>query len=166
MNPVPEGPRLPDIPADAVLAFVKQASIEPTWDVTCTSRELGLSAADARQVIAALAAMGYVERTEGQKERWRTTEQGDTAADAKPPRVHRATAEKAVAELINRIEAVNASGGQPRISRAITFGKYLSDHDPIQAADIAIEFTGTAASQSGTAVAQHMRQSRLKDLKA
>ena len=157
---------MPDIHAEAVLAFVRKASIEPTWDLAYLSRELGLSAAEARQVVAVLAAMGYVERADSPKERWRTTEQGDVAAGAKPPRVRRATAEKALATVVDRIAAANASGEELPIARAITFGQYLSDHDLIQAVDIGIEFTGTTAPQGETAVTHRTREARLRELKA
>jgi len=151
---VPDSAALPHIPADAVLAFVKQASIEATFDAPFVRRALNVTGAEAKQVVAMLEAAGYIERA---GERWRTTDAGDVASGAKPPRLRRAGVEKAVAGLTGRIEALNAGGGPYQVKRAVLFGQYLSDHDPIQDADIGVEIEGAAAGREQHSVLAQLR---------
>src|SRR5436305_974875 len=83
LSNVPARPEFPSLPAEAVLAFIKQASIEPTFDAVYAARSLKLTSTEARQLLAVLLAAGYVEQVSGN--RYRTTESGDAAAGAKPP---------------------------------------------------------------------------------
>jgi hypothetical protein len=138
--------------AAAVLAFLKQASIEPAFDAAFVRRVLNVSAAEAKQIVATLEAAGYIERA---GHRWRTTEAGDVASGAKAPRLRRAGVEKALAGLIERIAAT------PRVKRAVIFGQYLSDHDPIQDADVGVDIEGAGRDERALMAKLKARSSAL-----
>jgi hypothetical protein len=125
--------------AGAVLAFLKQAALEPSWDLKYVSRALGVNAVRAREAVAQLAAAGYIAPASRRHDHWRTTEVGDTVSGAKAPRLARATADAAVDELKRRIDAFNAAEGWPlRVSQAIAFGGYTTTHDRIQDVDVGV----------------------------
>lgn len=146
---MPPAAELPSLPPEAVLAFLKQASVEPAFDAAYVARSLKISIAEARQLVAMLLAAGYME--DHGKGRYRTTESGDTAAGAKPPRQRRGTVDKALGALVDRIRESDG------VQRAIVFGQYLTDHDLIQAADVGIALATSDERQ---------RRAQLKTLRA
>jgi DNA-binding transcriptional MocR family regulator len=142
---------LPPIPAEAALSFLKDAKGSVTWSTRDLADTLKISRRDAEQVIALLAAQGYVQRTSGADE-WMTTPAGESVSGAKPPRFTRQSVEQAVESLKERIGQINNdSKATFRITGAVAFGDFLlSDRARVQAADVGIALTprGEAASEA------------------
>ena len=125
--------------AAAVLSFLKQSALEPTWSISYFARALGVDAQTAKRTAAELAAVGYIEPIPGKADNWRNTEAGDTVAGAKEPRLTRATADKAVADFLDRVNHVNADGSSPlRVAKAIAVGGYTTEHQHIQDVEVAV----------------------------
>ena len=135
----PPAQAVPQIPAPALLSFLKQASLEPSWTPQYLVKALSLNAADSKQVIATLSAFGYIESA-GQQNTWRNTEQGNKMSGAKRPRLKRASADQFLSELIDRSKQLHGDDRRLfRVMQVIVFGDYLTDHDPIQDVDVAVE---------------------------
>jgi hypothetical protein len=124
----------------AVLAFLKQAALEPTWNTSYVARVLGVNAETSKRIAAELAAVGYAEPVESKRDTFRNTEAGDVVAGAKEPRLTRATADRAVQDFLNRINEVNADESSPvvRVTKAVAFGGYTTEHQRIQDVEIAV----------------------------
>jgi hypothetical protein len=123
----------------AVLAFLKQAALEPTWNASYLARVLGVNAEMANRIAAELAAVGYAEPVDGKRDTFRNTEAGDVVAGAKEPRLTRATANRAVRDFLDRIMQVNADESSPvRVTKAVAFGGYTTEHQRIQDVEIAV----------------------------
>src|ERR1700732_2839900 len=88
-------PSLPSIPADAALSFLKDTKGKLTWSVSDLADTLKISRGDAEQVIALLAAQGYVKRAGGANE-WMTTPAGESVSGAKPSHFTRERVDQAI----------------------------------------------------------------------
>jgi DNA-binding transcriptional regulator YhcF (GntR family) len=132
-------PTLPPIPAEAALSYLKDTKGALKWSVRDLADTLKISRRDAEQVIALLAAQGYVQSATGTDE-WMTTPAGESVSGAKPPRFTREIVERAAESLKERIKQVNKdSKAAFRISDAVAFGDFLlSDRTRVQAADVGI----------------------------
>jgi len=130
---------LPPIPAEAALSFLKDAKGSVTWSTRDLADTLKISRRDAVQIIALLAAQGYVQRANGADE-WMTTPAGESVSGAKPPRFTRQSVEQAVESLKERIGQLNKdSNAIFRITDAVSFGDYLlRDRTRVQAAEVGI----------------------------
>jgi hypothetical protein len=136
------GPTLPSIPAEAALSFLKDTKGGLTWTVPDLADTLRISRRDAEQVIALLAAQGYVKRADGANE-WMTTPAGESVSGAKPSHFTRESVEQAIESLKERIKQVNKDSKAPfRITEAVAFGDFLlNDHPRVQAAGVGIGLT-------------------------
>ena len=132
----------PSIPAEAALSFLKDTKGATTWSVRDLIEELKIRRRDAEQVIALLAAQGYVQPA-SRTGQWMTTPSGESVSGAKPPRYTRESVEQAVESLKERIKQINQDLQQAfRITDAIAFGDFLlKDRTRVQAADVAIGLT-------------------------
>jgi hypothetical protein len=161
------GPRQPSIPAEAALSFLKDTKGAVTWSLRDLTDTLKISRRDAEQVIALLAAQGYVKRASG--EEWMTTPAGESVSGAKPPRFTRESVEQAVESLRERIKQVNKdSKAAFRITDAVAFGDFLlSDRPRVQAADVGIRLLsrGEAASEPRSAPAAKAERQFLRQLR-
>ena len=99
-------PTLPPIPAEAALSYLKDTKGALKWSVRDLADTLKISRRDAEQVIALLAAQGYVQSATGTDE-WMTTPAGESVSGAKPPRFTREIVERAAESLKERIKQVN-----------------------------------------------------------
>ena len=159
---------LPSIPAEAALSFLKDTKGATTWSVRDLIEELKIRRRDAEQVIALLAAQGYVQPASGTGE-WMTTPSGESVSGAKPPRYTRESVEQAVESLKERIKQINQDLQQAfRITDAIAFGDFLlKDRTRVQAADVAIGLTprGEAGGDPGSVPVARAERQFLRQLR-
>jgi hypothetical protein len=112
--------------AQAVRQFLVQSAELEGWDTVYVREILGVNAETAGEVVSALELAGYIE-AEG-RNRWRNTEQGNRAAGvtAAPP-VKRATLQKNLDALLERIARVNSEDRFSfRVEEAVLFGPFLT----------------------------------------
>ena len=127
------------IPPPALLSFLKQASLEPAWNALYLAKVLSLNNSDAKKVIETMQAFGYIEPADKPKA-WRNTEQGNKMAGAKRPRLKRESADGLIKDLLSRARQLHHDDRYLfETSKALVFGDYLTDHDPIQDVDVAVE---------------------------
>jgi hypothetical protein len=159
---------LPPIPAEAALTFLKDTKGALTWSAGALAETLKTGRREAEQVIALLAAQGYVQRASGTDD-WMTTPAGESVAGAKSPRFTRENVEGAVESLKERIKQVNADAKAAfRITEAVAFGDFLlSDRPRVQAADMGIGLTPReeAASEPRSAPAAKAERQFLRQLR-
>jgi hypothetical protein len=159
---------LPSIPAEAALSFLKDTKGATTWSVPDLTDVLKISRRDAEQVIALLAAQGYVQSASENGE-WMTTPSGESVGGAKPPRYTRESVEQAVESLQGRIKQVNQDlEAVFRITDAIAFGDFLlKDRTRVQAADVAIGLTprGEAGGDPGSVPVARAERQFLRQLR-
>ncbi len=68
------------IPPDALLLFLKQAALEPSWDAGTLAKALGTTQAQAKEIASQMAMLGYAEPVPRKLGTWRNTESGNTVA--------------------------------------------------------------------------------------
>jgi hypothetical protein len=168
LGAAPPKQTLPPIPAEAALSFLKDTKGTLTWSARDLADTLKIVRRDAEQVIALLAAQGYVQRANGADE-WMTTPAGESVSGAKPPRFTRESVEQAVASLKERIKQVNKdSQAAFSITNAVAFGDFLlSDRTRVQAADVGIGLirrgeTANEARSASTAEAERQFLSQVR----
>ena len=158
----------PSIPAEAALSFLKDTKGTLTWSARDLADTLKISHGAAEQVIALLAAQGYVQPASGADE-WMTTPAGESVSGAKPPRFTRESVEQAVESLKERIKQVNKdSKAAFRITNAVAFGDFLlSDRTRVQAAEVGIGLTprGEAANEGRSASAARLERQFLRPVR-
>jgi hypothetical protein len=115
---------IPLLPAAELLSFLKQT--HGPWTERDVSKALNISAAEAKQVAAAMQLQGYAEPIARTKS-WRTTEAGLTVSGAKSARLTRKAVEDALSALRDRIQAINNDkNSEYTVSEAVAFGDFLS----------------------------------------
>ena len=160
---------IPDVPAPALLSFIKQVSAEPFWDAKRLASILNSKAADAPHITAMLEMLGYAEPVPGKKGAWRNTTAGNTVSRAKPPRFNREKVLDALKELRTRAEQMNSDPASPyQVTDLIALGDFLDDHAKVQAADVGVGLRPKHPDQADPSTAvEHKREERiLADLKA
>jgi DNA-binding transcriptional MocR family regulator len=162
----PKAALLP-IPAEAALSFLKDAKGSVTWSTRDLADTLKISRRDAEQVIALLAAQGYVHPASG-ADAWMTTPAGESVSGAKTPRFTRESVEQAVESLKERIRQINMdSKAAFKITDAVAFGDFLlSDRTRVQAADVGIALTprGEAADDVRSASAARLESQFIRQV--
>lgn len=98
----------------------------------------------AQAIVQALQAEGYIEPIpvrQTDTERWETTVKGNALANASAaPPIVRATADRAVADLVARAAQVNASPDYAFLVERLTlFGSYLGDGATVNDVDVAVD---------------------------
>jgi hypothetical protein len=86
------------IPAETALSFLKDTKGMLTWSLRDLTDTLKIGRRDAEEVIAFLAAQGYV-KSANKRDEWMTTSAGESVSQAKPPRFARDSVEQAVESL-------------------------------------------------------------------
>src|SRR3984893_19425788 len=130
---------MPALPAEAVMSFLKDTRGLVTWTTRDLAESLGITTAEATQVIAIMAMQGYVKAAHGGPE-WLTTPAGETVSGSKLPHFTRERVEGALSNLKERIAAVRKDFKSPfEISTAVAFGDFLSDRPRVQAPDVGIQ---------------------------
>jgi hypothetical protein len=159
---------VPLVPAEAALSFLKDTKGALTWSAGALAETLKTSRREAEQVIALLAAQGYVQRASGTAD-WMTTTAGESVSGAKSPRFTRESVELAAKSLKERIKQVNTDAkGAFRVADAVAFGDFLlSDRTRVQAADVGIGLTrlGETANELRSALNAQAERKFLRELR-
>jgi hypothetical protein len=154
--------------AAAVMSFLKETRGPLTWTVKELQKSLLITAAQARDVIAALELQGYIKRSDENAREWLTTLNGETVSGSKPPRFGRESVEKALASLVDRIKESNKDSNSPfKVDTAVAFGDFLLGHAHAQAADVGIRLVARQAKRSESESTATAKQKRdfLKELR-
>jgi hypothetical protein len=161
-------PTLPLIPAEAALRFL----IDTKGTTSCSAHDLAdmlkIRRRDGEQVVALLAAQGYVQHARGADD-WMTTPAGESVSGAKTPRFTGESVERAVEALKERIRQVNKdSKATFRIADAVAFGEFLlSERTRVQAADVGTALTprGETANDVRSASAARLESQFLRQVR-
>jgi DNA-binding transcriptional regulator YhcF (GntR family) len=144
----------PAIPAETALSFLKDTKGILTWSLRDLTDTLKINRREAEEVIAILAAQGYV-KSANERDEWMTTSAGESVSRAKPPRFARESVEQAVESLKERIKEINKEAKSVfKITEAVAFGDFLlSDRPRVQPADVGVGLArrGVAAGELQTA---------------
>src|SRR5262245_62643644 len=92
----------------AVRHFLLQAAEMASWTPAYLQKTLAVDPKIAKGVLTALSAVGYIEPDPKDRGNWRNTASGNAMAGVSKARpIKRETAEKALAEFLNRVREVN-----------------------------------------------------------
>jgi hypothetical protein len=152
--------------AQAALSFLKDSKGAVCWALADMASVLKIGKQQAEQVVAMLAAQGYV--SEQSKGSWLTTAAGESVSGAKTPRYAHERVEQALKALKERIRTTNQDKKTPfRITEAVAFGDFLlNDRAKAQAADVGIRLaTSGRASETRSAAEAKAEQEFLKQLR-
>jgi predicted nucleotidyltransferase len=116
------------------------------WTVDWLGVRLGLSQPATNSVIAAMMEHGFAEATgrmDDGKPEYRNTIAGNALANASAaPPVRRETAERAVVDLLNRVQHVNRDGHfLYKVDRIRVFGSYLGSAQRLNDVDLVVEIS-------------------------
>jgi hypothetical protein len=137
-------PSMPSIPLDEVMSFLRQTRSALTWSEQEMADSLNISRSEAARVIELLGLQGYVKRSSADN-RWMTTIDGEAVSGSKPPRFVRERVEKALADLKDRIAAVNRDQNAVfHVGGAVAFGDFLLEIPRVQAAEVGIRLVAHA----------------------
>jgi len=156
------------VSAEAALSFLKDTKGAVSWGLGEMAGILKIGRKEAEQVVAFLAAQGYVAQAEGEKNAWLTTAAGESVSGAKTPRFGRKNVEEAVEFLKGRIREINTDKGAPyRFVKAVAFGDFLlADRPKLQAADVGIQLASRGERSELRSASDAKEENRfLKDLR-
>jgi hypothetical protein len=155
---------MPDVPAAAVMSFLKDTRGLLTWTTRDLVDTLRITPKDAMNVIPIMEMQGYVKAAHGKPE-WLTTPAGETVSGSKLPHFTRERIKSALAGLKQRIAAARKDPKAPfQISKAVAFGDFLTDQSRLQAPDVGIELL-RRKSQSAATVSGAENKERLAFLR-
>jgi DNA-binding transcriptional regulator YhcF (GntR family) len=159
------GTMKPSIPAEAALSFLKDTKGTVTWSVRDLADTLKISRRDAEQVVALLAAQGYVQPED--KNEWMTTPAGESVSGAKTPRFARESVEKAVDALKDRIKQINKDTKAAfRITDGVAFGDFLlKNRARVQAVDVGIGLVQRGVGEDRSAFSTKAERQFLRQLR-
>jgi predicted nucleotidyltransferase len=124
---------------------------------THVERVLGISAQHAQETLVALEREGFLKEHDLTRYRadgkivWELTTKGRALRIAKAGKpIKRSTADKLVAEFLQRVAQVNATRVYAyRVTRVIAFGSYLGDRPDLGDIDLGVEFTPKWSNEEG-----------------
>jgi len=132
----------------AIPMFSKERRGAQTWTEKDLAKALKISLAEAKQAVLVLQLQRYIEPA-GETGKWRISEAGDVVSGAKPPRFTRASVEKALNKVRERLQVVNAdTNSEYKITSAVAFGDFLADAARVQAAEVGIQLTTRNSKES------------------
>lgn len=113
------------------------------WRAEFVSDVLEVAEAEAINLIERLAEEGYVKPVPERDDLWRTTLLGNRLANASAAQpLKRATADRIVSELLDRVDEVNSSEYYLyEVENVVVFGSYLTDRERINDIDLAVTLT-------------------------
>src|SRR5215831_4326642 len=143
------GATLGGYPTLRLRTLVRKLNNSLYWDLRTIESTFSVRPSEARNLVKALEHAGLAKPRRGTGPKtWMTTElaQSFAAANAAKP-ITRATAERALAELLERIERVNRDHCfLARVTRVIVFGSYLRPEvDRLGDVDVAVELEAKEA---------------------
>ena len=96
-----------------------------TWTVKDLQQSLLITAAQARETIAAFQLQGYIKPAEDSLNEWTTALNGETVSGSKQPRFDRESVEASLASFRERIKSANTDPhALYRVVRAVAFGDF------------------------------------------
>lgn len=129
------------LPAAEILSFLQEVGTSSTWTERDLAKSLQIGAAEAKSALSVLQLQGYAEPV-GASGKWRTTDAGALVSGVKPARCTRASIDRALETLAQRIHVVNHDPNSPFIvDEAVAFGDILSDKARLQPANVGIRLT-------------------------
>jgi hypothetical protein len=123
--------------AAALLSFLKETRGRTVWAERDLIKSLNIISAAAKQALAILEMQGYV--NPAGKHEWLTTTQGEVVSGSKFPKYSRKSVEQSLDSFSDHLKRVNQdSSAEYKITDAVAFGDFLSEHPRVQAADVGI----------------------------
>jgi hypothetical protein len=137
-------PSMRAIPVDEVMSFLRQTRSALTWSEQEMADSLKITQAEASRAIDLLELQGYVKRSSADNS-WMTTIDGEAVSGSKAPWFGRERVEKALADLKNRITAVNRDRRAAfHVIDAVAFGDFLLEIPRVQPAEVGIRLVARA----------------------
>jgi predicted nucleotidyltransferase len=123
--------------------FLRRSGRSEKWRADYASSSLHLSEEQTSDLLAELGKMGYIEKDELHygEQYWHNTISGNSLGGASAAKSYkRQTAEKALAEFMERVQEVNSNHYYLyKVTRVVLFGSYLTDAPEVNDVDIALE---------------------------
>ena len=136
-------------PALKMRAFLRTAG-DSGWNVLFVKNFFKITNEEALQTLKDLAQDGYIEPDSFQNEFWKTTLKGNSLSLASAAAsLHRATADKNLKELLERVHQVKSNDNFVYYVKSISvFGSYLTNKQKINDIDLVIELAPKKTVQS------------------
>jgi hypothetical protein len=144
---------IPSVPIEAVFSFLRGTKGTSSWTKQDFAGTLKISVADAAKILPVIQMQGYINPYHDE---WVTTTAGEDVAGARPPRFSPEKVEEALAELRERIKAVNQNSKSPyKIIGAVAFGDFLQSKPRVQPAEVGIRLEPRKAKRGESPAKQH-----------
>ncbi len=141
------------VPIEAVFSFLKGTKGTSSWTKQDFAGTLKISVADAAKILPVIQMQGYINPYHDE---WVTTTAGEDVSGAWPPRFSPEKVEEALAELRERITAVNKNSKSAyKIIGAVAFGDFLLQKARVQAAEVGIRLEPRKVKRGESAATQH-----------
>ena len=135
------------ITSAAAFSFLRDMRGRESWGVKELTAVLKIAKNEADDVLAILAAQGYVQH-DTKSGRWFTTTAGNSVAGSSEPRFLREAVARAVTELKKHIKAMNAARTETKVVRAVAIGDFLLQEPRVQAAEVGLELAQATSKMS------------------
>lgn len=138
---LPQGLKIADLPVVQIRKLLRRGQ-EGDWGVRFVCETLEVPPVQAERLLLELEQRGYVTRAPGYEEPlWRNTVEGNRLALASAAkRISRETADRLVAELLDRVARVNADEHfLYRVKRIVAFGSFITTADSLGDVDLVVE---------------------------
>lgn len=137
------------IGAAEALSFLKETKGQVTWTAKEMASTLRIGDKQAEQALPVLQVQGYVRPAP--RGEWLTTPEGEAVAGAKNPRYTRASVERAIAALKERMKEMNRdAAAEYKVTQAVAFGDFLSERPQVQAADVGVQLERRRSGHPGS----------------
>ncbi len=144
---------IPAVPIEAVFSFLKGTKGTSSWTKQDFAGTLKISVADAAKILPVIQMQGYINPYHDE---WVTTTAGEDVSGARPPRFSPEKVEEALAELRERIKAVNKDAKSAyKITEAVAFGDFLLQKARVQPAEVGIRLEPRKAKRGESPAKQH-----------
>ena len=157
---------IPAVPIEAVFSFLKGTKGTSSWTKRDFAGTLKISLADTAKILPVIQMQGYINPYHDE---WVTTTAGEDVSGARAPRFAPEKVEEALAELRERIKAVNKDSKSPyKITEAVALGDFLQQKARVQPAEVGIRLEARKAKRGESLATQHagerafLRQLRAK----
>lgn len=144
---------IPAVPIEAVFSFLRGTKGLSSWTKQDFAATLKISAADAAKILPVIQMQGYISPYHDE---WVTTTAGEDVSGARPPRFSPEKVEEALAELRERIRAVNLNSKSAyKITEAVAFGDFLQQKVRVQPAEVGIRLEPRKVKRGESPATEH-----------
>jgi hypothetical protein len=144
---------IPSVPIEAVFSFLRGTKGTSSWTKQDFAGTLKISVADAAKILPVIQMQGYIHPYHDE---WVTTTAGEDVSGARPPRFSPEKVEEALAELRERIKAVNQNSKSAyKITEAVAFGDFLLQKARVQPVEVGIRLEPRKAKRGESPATQH-----------